>query len=303
MQTLLITGANGFVGYYLTQRMLTEGYNVVATGKGPERLQINHPRYSYCSMDVSEAASVNEVFARHQPSLVVHGAAMTKPDECELQQEAAWQVNVGGTGHVVDAANACGAFLVHLSTDFIFEGTANRYTEADEGNPVNYYGKTKLEAEGLVKTYAGSWAILRPILMYGQPQVGRQNILTFVADALRKKEAVRLFTDQRRFPTYVEDFVWGIAQVVRHRATGIFHFCGKDALSPFEMGVKVAEFLMLDKNLVQPVTAAEFFQPAKRPPQTMFDLAKVEQLFGYQPTSFEEGLRKTFGNNEQKNKE
>jgi dTDP-4-dehydrorhamnose reductase len=191
---------------------------------------------------------------------------------------------------------------VHISTDFIFEGTAESYSEEDEGNPVNFYGRTKLEAEQRVKTYEGPWSILRPILMYGQPQVGRSNILTIVAEALRNEKPVRLFTDQRRLPTYVEDFVWGIEQVIARQATGIFHFCGKDALSPFEIGVKVAEYLQLDETLVQPVTAETFYQPAKRPPQTMFDLTKVRERFGYEPTSFAEGLRKTFANNEQMNK-
>ena len=296
MQTVLITGANGFVGHYLTGRLLRSGYKVIATGKGAERLQFSHAHYQYHSLDITDAEAVSAVFQKYAPQLVVHGAAMTKPDECELAKDAAYKVNVGGTENLLAVATANGQpFFLHISTDFIFKGTAPFYTESDAGDPVNYYGLTKLEAEEKVKQYGGDWTIVRPILIYGQPQAGRSNILTFVADALRAGKPVRLFTDQQRRPTYVEDLVWGMERIMKKRATGIYHFSGKDTLSPFDIGIRVAIYVGLDTGLVQPVTEAEFYQPAKRPPQTLFDLTKVEKELGYEPTSFEEGLRRTFG--------
>lgn len=295
MNTVLITGANGFVGHYLSAKLLRSGFGVIATAKGPQRVHINHDGFQYRTLDITDKAAVTSIFEQHTPSVVVHCAAMTKPDDCELDQEAAWNVNVMGTEHLLAAAAVHGPpHFIHLSTDFIFAGTAQQYGEGDEGSPVNYYGTTKWEAEKRVQQYTGAWSIVRPILIYGHPQAGRSNILTFVADALKEGKSIKLFTDQQRRPTYVEDLVWGIHQIIAKGATGIFHFSGKDTLSPYDIGRRVAQYLSLAERLVQPVTAADFEQPAKRPPQTIFDLQKVKQELGYDPSSFAEGMRKTF---------
>jgi dTDP-4-dehydrorhamnose reductase len=294
MNTVLITGANGFVGHYLAAKLLRSGYKVVATALGAQRLHLDHPSFQYQSLDITNRGEVAATVDQHKPQVVVHCAAMTKPDDCELNKEAAWKVNVTGTENLLLAVADSLPHFVHLSTDFIFSGTAEQYTEDDEANPVNYYGLTKWEAEKSVQQYKGPWTIVRPILIYGNPQAGRANILTFVASALRAGKTVKLFTDQKRRPTFVADLVWGIEKIIQQQATGVFHFSGNDTLSPFEMGQRVAQYLSLDQNLVLPVTALDFQQPAKRPPQTLFHLEKVRERFGYQPTSFAEGLRKTF---------
>ncbi|WP_132054417.1 SDR family oxidoreductase [Pseudocnuella soli] len=295
MKTVLITGANGFVGHYLAAKLLRSHYKVVATAKGEQRLSINHPQFFFQNLDITDEQAVAAVMQLWKPAVVVHCAAMTKPDECELNKDAAWQVNVTGTEHLLQSAAANGSpHFVHLSTDFVFAGDAMTYNEEDEVAPVNYYGLTKWEAERKVRQYMGNWTIVRPILIYGHPLAGRSNILTVVADALKAGKEVKLFTDQQRRPTYVEDLVWGLEKIISQGAGGIFHFSGNETLSPYDMGKRVAEYLSLDADLVLPVTAAQFQQPAKRPPQTIFDLQKVTNALGYKPTPFAEGLRKTF---------
>lgn len=294
MQTVLITGANGFLGHYLTQRLLRSGHKVVATGKGPCRLPFQSPDLFYHQLDLTEPESVFHLFEATQPQIVVHAGAMTRPDECEGARDAAWQVNVAGTENVLAAAEASAAYVVHISTDFVFGGTKECYTEFDAPDPVNYYGVTKWEAEKRVQAYKGPWAVVRPILIYGYPQRGRENILMLVAAALQEGRELKLFTDQLRLPTYVEDLTWGIEQVMTRKAEGIYHFCGPDAWSPYDIGQCVAEYLDLNKGLIKPVTAATFHQPARRPPRTMFLLDKVKNEFGYKPTTFKDGLHKTF---------
>ncbi|RPD51703.1 SDR family oxidoreductase [Paracnuella aquatica] len=295
MKTVLITGANGFVGHYLAAKLLRCQYKVIATAKGEQRLSINHPQFFFQNLDITDEQAVAAVTQRWKPHVVVHCAAMTKPDECELNKEAAWQVNVTGTEQLLQsAANNGSPHFVHLSTDFVFAGDTITYNEEDEAAPVNYYGVTKWEAEQKVRQYRGNWTIVRPILIYGHPQAGRSNLLTVVADALKASKEVKLFTDQQRRPTYVEDLVWGLEKIISQGVEGVFHFSGKDTLSPYDMGKRVAEYLSLDADLVLPVTASQFQQPARRPPQTIFDLQKVTNEFGYKPTPFAEGLRKTF---------
>ncbi|RYD93411.1 MAG: NAD-dependent epimerase/dehydratase family protein, partial [Sphingobacteriales bacterium] len=201
-------------------------------------------------------------------------------------------VNVEGTRHLLEHAGD--AHFTFLSTDFVFDGEKGFYCEDDPQGPVNYYGETKRRAEELVQNYAGPWAIVRTVLVYGAPRAGRGNLLTMVADALRAGKPLRIFNDQLRTPTYVEDLVGALARIAIERKTGAWHISGEDALTPYEAAVKTAQFLGLDSSLISPETEHSFAQPARRPPKTGFDISKAKRELGYQPVSFEEGLRRTF---------
>jgi dTDP-4-dehydrorhamnose reductase len=294
MQTVLLTGANGFIGQYLAERLLKKGFNVIATGRGDNRLPFTNDHLQYASLDFTDRAAVDELLKLHQPHFVVHAGALSKPDECELNKEAAFLVNVTGTQNVLQAAQQCKSFFIYLSTDFVFEGTKLDYSEEDSLQPVNYYGKTKKEAEAVVQHYPFGWSIVRTILVYGHPRQGRQNLLTFVANGLQEGRTLKIVDDQVRQPTYVEDLVWGIAALIDKKAAGIFHFSGNDVTTPYQMACAVADYKGFDKSGIQKVTAASFNEPARRPRTTGFNLAKAERLLGYKPISFAEGLKKTF---------
>ena len=169
------------------------------------------------------------------------------------------------------------------------------YREDDKPAPVNFYGKSKSDAEDAVKEYPGNWSIVRTVLVYGKPMTGKQNILTVVKDKLEKGEIYRVFDDQFRTPTYVEDLADGIVAIIEKKAGGIFHLSGKDYLSPYQMALHTADFLHLDKKLIVRAVASDFEQPAKRPPRTGFIIDKAIRELAFNPVSFEEGLKKTFG--------
>jgi dTDP-4-dehydrorhamnose reductase len=295
MSKVLITGANGFVGYYLTEKLLNKGFEVVATGKGAQRLRFEHAGFRYVPLDFVNEAEVDRVLEEAKPDVVVHCGAISKPDECELDKEAAFRINVTGTAQLLRAAERYGAYFLFMSTDFVFAGERLNYKEEDERAPVNYYGTTKLLAEDEVMQYGGAWGIVRTVLVYGMPFTGRQNILTSAAINLQKGETLKIFSDQMRTPTYVEDLVAGMVTMIEKRATGVYHLSGEDQRSPYQMVVAVVRHLGLDENKIEPVTAETFQQPARRPPVTGFDLSKARRDLGYRVTSFEEGLRRTFG--------
>jgi dTDP-4-dehydrorhamnose reductase len=292
---VLITGANGFLGYYLIEQLLAKKYRVVATGRGECRLPFSeHPDFSYASMDFTDPFSVHDVFNMHSPEVVIHAGAMSKPDECEQNQWQAYTTNTEGTLTVLMNAAEQKSFFLFVSTDFIFDGERGMYTEEDAANPVNFYGKTKAEAEDAVKEYENDWAIVRTVLVYGKPQVGRSNILTIVKEKLEKGEKYNVVDDQVRTPTYVEDLASGIILIIEKKAKGVYHLSGEDVLTPYQMACLAADHLGLDKTLIQKVTVSSFSQPAKRPLKTGFIIDKAKKDIGYQPLSFEEGLRKTF---------
>jgi dTDP-4-dehydrorhamnose reductase len=293
--TILITGANGFLGHYLVEELLEKGHEVIATGKGECRLPYaDRTGFTYASMDFTNPYDVHDVFEKFRPQAVVHAGAQSKPDESELNQMQTYLTNVEGTVHLLVNAAELQCFFLFVSTDFIFDGQKGMYNEDDEAKPVNYYGKTKLEAEELVKDYDYEWAIVRTVLVYGKPLTGRSNILTIVKDKLEKGETYNVVDDQVRTPTYVGDLAGGIITILEKKAFGIFHLSGRDVLTPYQMAIKTANYLGLDSSLINRVTASNFSQPAKRPEKTGFDISKAKKEIGYDPISFEEGLAKTF---------
>lgn len=293
---VLITGANGFLGHYLVSLLLQKGYEVIATGKGNNRLPFgNSEKFVYTEMDFTNPFVVNDIFDTHKPEIVVHAGAISKPDECELNRKEALRINTEGTVTMLSNAAKHKCFFIFISTDFVFDGEAGMYTEVDNPNPVNFYGKTKLVAEEAVKRYDFDWAIVRTVLVYGKAMAGRSNILTIVKEKLEKGEAYSVVDDQVRTPTYVEDLAAGIIAIMEKRACGIYHLSGINILTPYEMACKTADFLGLDKSLIKRVTAESFSQPAKRPARTGFIIDKAKRELAYSPVSFLEGLKRTFG--------
>ena len=292
---ILITGANGFLGYYLAEQLLAKNFSVIATGKGECRLPFTHDRnFQYQSMDFTDPFSVHDVFENIKPDVVIHAGAMSKPDECETDKMLAYLVNVEGTVQLLINAAELKSFFIFVSTDFVFDGERGMYNETDETKPVNYYGRTKLEAEEAVKEYEFDWAIARTVLVYGKNHSGHANILKIVKEKLEKGEEYSVVDDQVRTPTYVEDLAKGIVSIIEKKATGIFHLSGKDVMTPYQMAIKTARHLGFNSSLIKRVTAASFTQPAKRPAKTGFIIDKARIELDYEPLSFEEGLKKTF---------
>jgi len=292
---ILITGANGFLGYYLVEQLLKKNYSVIATGKGECRLPFTHDiRFQYLPMDFADPFSIHDVFENIKPDVIIHAGAMSKPDECEMNQMKAYLVNVEGTVQLLINSEELKSFFIFLSTDFVFDGEKGMYKEEDAPRPVNYYGRTKLEAEEAVKEYEHDWAIVRTVLVYGKNHSGRKNFLELIKDKLEKREEYDVVDDQIRTPTYVEDLAKGIVSIIEKRAKGVFHLSGKDILTPCQMAFETARYLDLDNSVLRKVTASSFSQPARRPLKTGFIIDKARKELGYEPISFEEGLKKTF---------
>ena len=292
---ILLTGANGFLGQYLSIQLLAKGYELIATGKGDCRMAFSREKgFQYVSLDFTDPFAVHDVFEKFKPEIIIHAGAMTTVDDCEQQQWQAYLNNVEGTVTMLINAEVQKNFFIFVSTDFVFDGEKGSCLEDDISNPVNFYGKTKLEAEDAVKEYEYDWAIVRTSLVYGRPMSGKGNILTVVKEKLERGEEYSVVDDQVRSPTFVEDLATGIISIIEKKARGIYHISGEDVLTPYQMACKTADHLGLDKSLLKKVTAADFSQPAKRPLKTNLIIDKARIELGYNPISFEEGVSRTF---------
>jgi dTDP-4-dehydrorhamnose reductase len=293
---IMVTGANGLLGQVLIKQLVEKKYPVVATGKGPSRLIVAALEgYEYKELDITDGPAVEELILQEKPSVIVHAAAMTQVDQCEINKQDCYNVNVTATRFIIDAAKMVKARFIFVSTDFIFDGNNGPYKEDDEPAPVNYYGSTKLVAEKAVMESDLNWAIARTILVYGvAPTTGRTNILSWIKQSLENKTPIKMVTDQLRTPTFVHDLAAGIILMIEKNAQGIYHLSGEEKMTPYEMAVETAEFFGLDKSLISESLSPDIKQPAVRPPRTGFDISKAKRDLGYRPTSFKEGLKKVF---------
>jgi dTDP-4-dehydrorhamnose reductase len=287
---ILITGCNGLLGQKLVILLLTKDAQIIATAKGENRLSIKEG-YEFHSMDITDNQAVMKVIVETKPDVVINTAAMTDVDKCEFEKDNCWQQNVNAVEYLVDACRANDVFLLHLSTDFIFDGKNGPYKEDAEPNPISFYGWSKLAGEKAVTNSNIRWAIARTVLVYGiVPNLSRSNIILWVKKSLEEGKKINVVTDQFRSPTLAEDLAKGCFLIAEKEAEGIFNISGKDFLTPYEMAIKTADYFKLDKSLISKADSSTFSQPAKRPPRTGFVLDKSMQLLDYQPVSFEDGI-------------
>ena len=292
---LLLTGANGFLGFYLSKLLLAAGHELLATGRGPCRLPyVDQTGFHYKSLELTDCNQIIEVVQNFKPDQIIHAGAIGKPDDCELNPALASHINTDGTRYLLHAAKLVGASFCYISTDFVFDGVKGNYSEEDHCNPVNHYGKTKLDAEGLTKSFEGKWSIIRTVLVYGRPMTGRSNLLSIVQEKLSKGEAYKVVNDQVRTPTFVGDLASGILAVVQSGSQGVFHISGEEIMTPYEMACQAANYLELDRSLIIETSSSSFIQSAKRPLLTGLNISKAKQELGFSPISFSEGLKHTF---------
>jgi dTDP-4-dehydrorhamnose reductase len=292
---VLVTGANGLLGQELIKLLLEKRFEVVATSKGPQRIkQIPGHDFVYEDFDITNGLASNKVLITHHPDVIIHAAAMTQVDECELNKIDCYNINVTATRFLIEAAKDIKARFIYISTDFIFDGAGGPYKEDAEPKPLNYYGSTKLSAETEVIESGLEWCIIRTVLVIGKSGSTRTNIISWVKQKLEKGEKIKVVDDQFRTPTFTEDLARGVVLVVEKNAKGIFHISGKDLLTPYQIALKTAEHFRLDVSLIERADATSFSQPALRPPKTGFYIDKARKELGYEPLSFDEGLKKFF---------
>ncbi len=292
---ILITGANGLLGQHLIKLLRdTTTHDIIATGRGPSRLPFPaSDRYNYYSLEITNGMEVALFIKVHQPAIIIHTAAITQADECESDPVACWDTNVTASRFLISAAESIRSRFIYISTDFVFDGLNGPYSETDVPGPINYYGSSKLAAEKSVMESDLKWCIIRTVLVYGNILVGnRNNIVSWVQNNLEAGKKIQVVGDQWRTPTYVEDLAKGILLAVEKNATGVFNISGPEMLSPYDMAMATAHYLVLNKTLIEKVDASLFTQPAKRPLKTGFIIDKAKRELGFNPLSFKEGLRR-----------
>ena len=288
-KNLLILGASGLLGSKLyvqagRQYRVSGSYNPEVDGKSSWRLE---------PLDIGSKEEVDRLFEKAKPDVVILCAAMTNVDACEKLPVVANRVNATGPELVARACKKSGARLVHVSTDYVFDGTKTRkYREDDVPRPISVYGQSKLSGErAVLKTYPEA-VVARPAVLYGwNPLEDKDNFVTWVLKRLRKGERATLFQDQTISPTFADDLASTLLDLAGRDVNGIWHVSGPDCLDRPTCGRMIAEVFGLDEKLVAPVPSDSVSLPARRPKYSCLDVTKVETLLARKMVSFEEGLR------------
>jgi dTDP-4-dehydrorhamnose reductase len=287
---ILVTGSNGLLGQKLTSLLQQDAaHYLIATARSPTVVPILKGEFHL--LNITEAAQVDSIISLTKPDVIINTAAMTNVDQCETEKEACWKNNVTAVANLVDACEKYKVKLIHVSTDFIFDGSHGPLAEDEPAKPVNYYGESKLAAEEIVLKSNITSCILRTVLVYGiTNDMSRSNIVLWVKKSLEEGKTINVVNDQFRTPTLAEDLAMGCYLAAIKNATGIYHISGKDFLSPYEIALATADYFQLNKSLIKPTDSNTFKQPAARPLITGFIIDKARKNLGYEPRSFAEGI-------------
>lgn len=243
--------------------------------------------YDVEDFDITDAAAVNRAVREFAPDVVVNCAAFTRVDDCEDAREECFKVNAYGAGVVAAAAREAGAFLVHLSTDYVFDGaTRVPYGEDAPCRPLSAYGRSKWEGERRVRATGGECAVVRTAWLFG---AGGVNFVAKVISKIRKGERLRVVNDQIGSPTYAGHLAAALAKLIALRLTGTYHVAGTGVATWYDVARATCRLVGAAIE-VEPIATRELRLPAARPPFSALDCRRFERATGYRMPPWEEGL-------------
>lgn len=280
-KTVLVTGAGGFIGSRISDAFRCEpGFGVIALAGKKD-------------VDLTNAEDLRTCLASVRPDIIVNTAAVSVMSACESDPAYARRLNTDAAGIMAQWCADNGSRLVQLSTDTVFSGNEKVFhREEDEVSPPNVYGRTKAEAEMIIKELCPDHAIVRVVLVYGVPGTGQHgNFVNTVIDKLSSGQIIRAVTDQWRTPTFVSDIARAVIDLSCLDESGIWHVCGEECYSIYELALEVARMCGLDSSLVHPISTEEQDCGFARPKYGMLDITKARKTIRYAPTSLNEALK------------
>lgn len=281
---ILITGARGLLGSNLAL-LYSKNHEVIATG-------VNKPDFSFCKnyeLDITKEGDMN-LIRKERPDLLVNCAALTNVDFCEDHPDIARKLNVDGVRNLAKICKENSVYLIHISTDAVFDGKKGNYSENDAPNPINVYGKTKLEAEEAIKKIGGKYSIIRTNI-YGWNHEEKFSLAEWMLDKLEKKEQFNAFTDITFTPILTTNLGEALIEVYRNKITGLINIAGSESCSKYHFAKKVASVFKEEESLIKSSSSDDFSFKAKRAKNMSLNTDKARNLLKTKLLNVEDGLK------------
>lgn len=288
MKRLLITGGSGLLGSKIAA-VARGKFEVTATcGRNPANPSTG---CALVPMDITRKQDVSSVMRKFTPDYVIHAAALTDVDYCEDHRDEARKINAEGTRNVAEACKDAGARMIYVSTDFVFDGRKGLYREEDATNPVNYYGRSKLDGENAATSLDSGCIIARLSVLYGWNVKDRPNFVTWLLKEMKERRKVNIIADQWNSPTYADNCAEILLKLLERGKPGVYHASGSERLSRLEFANRIAAIFGLDQGLIKPVFSRNFRQKALRPRDSSLDVGRIKNELKIATFDADQGLR------------
>jgi len=287
---ILVFGVNGMLGQRLAEfYSRQQGLQLLSCSVEDAPVLSGQ---EYRQIDITRREDVKDLVYDFYPDVIINAAAYTNVDLSEKEREQAWKTNVKGVEYIAEVSRVIDSHIVHISTDYIFNGKNGPYSEKDKPSPLGYYARTKLASENVLRISGTYFTILRTNVLYGIARNSRPDFVRWVVNSVRGGKQIKIVTDQINNPTFIDDLIQAISKVIEYKKYGVYNIGGKEFLSRYDFTMKIADFFNLDKRLISPITTDELNQPAPRPLKSGLIILKAETELGYKPHSIEESLAK-----------
>jgi dTDP-4-dehydrorhamnose reductase len=284
---ILITGANGMLGEKCV-RLLAKQYSILATDLADNL--IYDCVVSYRKMDITDPYEVKAIVSDFMPETIINCAAYTSVDGAETSRELAWQVNATGPINLLAAIRPSNVPIIHISTDYIFDGVSGPYKENDPIKPINYYGQTKLAGERAILAADVPITVFRTNVLFGESTNQEASFVSWVVRKLSRRETINVVNDQFGNPTWVDGLAEVIEIAIDREIRGLFHYGGADYVNRLEFALLIAAVFGLDPTLIRPISTRSLGQKAPRPYRAGLVCDKIINEFGIRLYSIKEAL-------------
>ncbi len=279
MKKIFITGSAGQLGQSLL-RLFESKYEIISTSRSI------HNKTDYF-LDITNPILTKELIATTSPDIIINLAALTDVDLCEKKPKLADSINFQGVKNLVKAFNGP---IIHLSTDFVFDGEKGLYSEEDLTNPINKYGQTKLRGEQYLAKNSKDSLIIRTNVLYDYECNSAASFLNWVVNSLNSKKVINVVDDQINNPTWTNSLAVVIDRAIKLELNGLIHWGDADWISRYEFATKIAASFNLKKDLIEPVKTTELKQFAIRPLKGGLSTSFAEKILNLEPPKIEDCL-------------
>jgi dTDP-4-dehydrorhamnose reductase len=297
LEKILIIGASGLTGFKLTQLAVND-FEVYGTYN---HRPVSLNQCTFYQLDKTEKNKTNRLIKKISPNVVVDCSALHNVDYCEIHKEESWKINTESTKNIADLCKEINARMIFISTDYVYDGKDETYTEESPTNPLNYYGLCKLRAEEEITNTGISYAIGRTSLVFGwnpgeilgkKSSSGKtMNFVIWALNKLRNNENITIVSDQFSTPTFADNLAEFLLALAKSNKNGVFHTVGNQCINRYDFTLKIADTFELDRRLISQTTSDSFKQVAKRPMRCCLNSTKTQHNLKIKALSIEEALK------------